>query len=252
LYRLIGNGKIKWAYRHIGLSPYRTRHVSCILASTMKLRITLSILLFIGGITFLAAQPKVDFGLHGGVLVSNMPGFTNTGFRKVSGTAGVIITRRDKYKNYVQVEINYIRKGAFRKEENDNPNKYNLSLHYVEIPVFYRMEKFALTSRNGQEQRVGVDIGLSYARLISPRMFKNGDQVAFNEIWSDKYDLSALFGVHLRVNNRMYFDARYSFSINPILRRNVLPYDIHNFNSQQTHSHVIQVGVSFYMRGRYY
>jgi len=217
----------------------------------MKLRIFFATLFLLGGITFLSAQPKLDFGLHGGVLVSNMPGFANTGFRKVSGTAGLIITRRDKYKNYVQVEVNYIRKGAFRKAEDDNANKYNLSLHYVEIPVFYRMEKLAINMR-GQEQRVGIDLGLSYARLISPRMFKNGEQVAFNEIWSDKYDLSALFGVHLRINNRMYFDARYSFSINPILRRNVLPYEITDFNSQQTHNHVIQVGMSFYMRGRYY
>ncbi len=217
----------------------------------MKLRIPFAILFFLGGITFLAAQPEMDFGLHGGVLVSNMPGFTNTGFRKVSGTAGVIITRRDKYKNYLQIEVNYIRKGAFRKPEEDNPDKVNLSLHYVEIPVFYRMEKFAISTR-GQEQRVGLDFGLSLARLISPRMFRNGDQIAFNEIWSDKYDLSALMGVHLRINNRMYLDARYSFSINPILRRNVLPYDIKDFNSQQTHSHVIQAGICFYMRGRYY
>lgn len=217
----------------------------------MKLRIPFLILFFLGGITFLAAQPKMDFGLHGGALVSNMPGFTNTGFRKVSGTAGFIITRRDKYKNYLQVELNYIRKGAFRKPEDDNPDKINLSLHYVEIPVFYRMEKFAFTSR-GKEQRVGVDFGLSYARLISPRMFRNGEQIAFNEIWSDKYDLSALLGAHLRISNRLYLDVRYLFSINPILRRNVLPYDIKDFNSQQTHNHVIQAGVSFYMRGRYY
>lgn len=234
----------KLTYLHIGTHVQRLSKVSAC-------RFSLTILFFLCGITFLAAQPKFDFGLHGGTLVSNMPGFTNTGFRKVSATGGVIITRRDKYKNYLQVEINYIRKGAFRKPEGTDADKFNLSLHYVEIPVFYRMEQFAFSSR-GKEHRVGIDFGLSYARLISPRMFKNGDQIAFNEIWSDKYDLSALFGAHLRISNRLYLDARYSFSINPILRRNVLPYNIQNFNSQQTHSHVIQVGVCFYMRGRYY
>lgn len=219
----------------------------------MKLRIYLTLILFFGGITFLAAQPKFDFGMHGGVLVTHLPDFSNSAFTKVSGTGGFIITRIDKYKNYLQMEVNYIRKGAFRRPEADNPNKFNLSLHYVEIPVFYRFESFAFTSR-GKEQRVGVDLGLSYARLISPRMFKNGDQIAFNEVWADKYDLSALFGGHIRINNNMYFDMRYSFSINPILRRNVLPYDIPvtEFNSQQTHNHVIQAGICFYMRGRYY
>lgn len=214
----------------------------------MKLPISLTLLLFFGGITFLAAQPKFDFGIHGGPLVSHMPDFSNAAFTKVSGTAGFIITRRDRYKHHLQMEINYIRKGAFRKAEDDNPNKFNLSLHYVEVPVFYRMDIFKMT-RTG---RAGIDFGLSYARLISPRMFRNGDQIAFNEIWSDKYDLSALFGVHLRISNRVYFDARYSFSINPILRRNVLPYDISDFNSQQTHNHVIQFGICLYMRGRYY
>jgi hypothetical protein len=214
----------------------------------MKLRITLSMLLFVAGITFLAAQPKYDFGIHGGPLVSHLPDFSNAGFTKVSGTAGFIMTRRDRYKNHLQLEINYIRKGAFRKPEADNPDRFNLSLHYVEIPLFYRMDNFAI-SRKG---RAGIDFGLSYARLISPRMFRNGDQIPFNEIWSDKYDLSAMAGIHFRLSNRIYLDARYSFSINPILRRNVLPNDIKDFNSQQTHSHVFQAGICFYFRGRYY
>lgn len=214
----------------------------------MKLRSALTLLLIIGGMSFLAAQPKFDFGVHGGALVSTMPGFSNSSFSKLSGTAGFLITRRDRYKNHLQMEVNYIRKGALRNPQSDNPNKFNLSLHYVEVPVFYRMDNLAI-ARKG---RAGFDFGLSYARLLSPRMFKNGDQVAFNEIWSDKYDLSALFGAHFRISSHIYLDARYSFSINPILRRNVLPNDIREFNSQKTHNHVIQVGVCFYTRGRYY
>lgn len=237
----------------IGISAHRhiSRGTFLVFLPLMKLPISFTILFLFAGMTFLAAQPKFDFGIHGGPLVSHLPDFSNAGFTKVSGTAGFIVTRRDRYKNYLQLEVNYIRKGAFRKAVDDNPNKFNLSLHYVEVPLFYRMENFSF-SRRGRDHRVGVDFGLSYARLISPRLFKNGDQIAFNEIWADKYDLSALFGAHLRISNRLYFDARYSFSINPILRRNILPYDITDFNSQQTHSHVIQVGVCFYMRGRYY
>ncbi len=217
----------------------------------MKFKFVFTLILIFTSKAMLIAQPEFDFGFHGGVLVSTMPEFSNAGFTKFSGTGGVIITKRDKYKNYFQMEINYIRKGALRKPEGDNTDKINLSLHYVELPIFYRMEKLSITTR-GKEQRVGLDFGLSYARLIAPRMFRNGDQVAFNEIWSDKYDLSALLGAHLRISNRLYLDVRYLFSINPILRRNILPNDIAAFNSQQTHSHVIQAGISFYMRGRYY
>lgn len=216
----------------------------------MNLRYFFTICFLLSAIVVLKAQPKYDMGLHGGALISTIPDFSNAGFDKVSGTVGFVFTRRDKYKNYLQMEVNYIRKGAFRNPKDDNPDKVNLSLHYVEIPVFYRME--TSFTHHGKESRGGIDFGLSYARLLSARMFRNGDQIAFNEMWSDKYDLSALFGVHVRVNNRMYLDARYSFSINPILRRNVLPNEITDFNSQQTHNHVIQVGVSFYMRGRYY
>lgn len=95
----------------------------------MKPRITLTLILFFVGITFLAAQPKFDFGMHGGVLVTHLPDFSNSAFTKVSGTGGFIITRIDKYKNYLQMEVNYIRKGAFRRPVDDNPNKFNLSLH---------------------------------------------------------------------------------------------------------------------------
>src|SRR5687767_8910250 len=93
------------------------RGMFLVLLRHMNLRLTLSLLFFISGISFLAAQPKWDFGIHGGALVSTIPDFSNAGFTKVSGTAGVIITRRDKYKNHVQIEINYIRKGALRKPE---------------------------------------------------------------------------------------------------------------------------------------
>lgn len=198
----------------------------------------------------LKAQPKFDIGFHGGALVSTMPDFSNSGFSKISGTGGMIFTRRDKYKNHLQLEVNYIRKGALRKPEADNPDKVSLSLHYVEVPLFYRMDNLAI-ARKG---RGGVDIGLSYAYLISPQLRRNGEQLDYNRKWSDNYDLSALFGVHYRISSHLYIDARYSFSINPILRRNILPNDIPvtEFNSQQTHSHVIQMGLCFYMRGRYY
>lgn len=214
----------------------------------MNYRLILTILFGFAYMTLLHAQPRYDIGFHGGALVSTMPGFSNSGFSKVSGTGGMVFTRRDKYKNHLQMEVNYIRKGALRMREADNPDRISLSLHYVEIPVFYRMDNLAI-ARKG---RGGFDLGLSYAYLVSPQLRRNGNSIAYDRRWSDSYDLSALFGVHYRISSHLYIDARYSFSINPILRRNILPDDIAKFNSQQTHNHVIQVGLSFYLRGRYY
>lgn len=214
----------------------------------MKFKLLFLIFLISAGTLMLHAQPRFDMGFHGGALVSTMPGFSNSGMSKVSGTGGCIITWRDNKKNHFQLEVNYIRKGALRKPEGDNPDKISLSLHYVEVPLYYRINAFS-ASRKG---RGGIDIGLSYARLISPQLRRNGDPVTFNKIWSDRYDLSALAGVHYIIHSRMIVYARYSFSINPILRRNILPDDIDNFNSQQTHSHVVQFGLSFFIRGRYY
>lgn len=196
----------------------------------------------------LHAQPRYDIGFHGGALVSTMPDFSNSGFSKVSGTAGVVFTRRDMYKNHLQLEVNYIRKGALRKPEADNPDKISLSLHYVEFPLYYRMDNLVF-SRGG---RGGFDLGLSYSYLLSPQLRRNGNSIDYDRRWSDNYDLSTLCGFHFIINSRLIIDARYLFSINPILRRNILPADIATFNSQQTHSHVIKVGLAFYMRGRYY
>lgn len=214
----------------------------------MKYRLIFSFLLIVASESMLKAQPRYDVGFHGGALVSTMPDFSNSGFSKLSGTGGITFIRRDKTKNHLQLEINYIRKGALRKPESDNPDKLSLSLHYVEVPLYYRIENLSV-ARKG---RGGIDLGLSYAYLISPQLRRNGNSIEYNRKWSDNYDLSAMAGLHYIVNSHVIISAKYAFSINPILRRNILPNDIAEFNSQQTHNHIIQVSLEFYMRGRYY
>jgi hypothetical protein len=213
----------------------------------MKTRFILFLFL-VAGPLMSYAQPRYDIGFQGGALVSTMPGFSNAGMTKLSGTGGIIFTRRDRFKNHLQMEINYIRKGALRKPEADNPDKISLSLHYVEIPLYYRLNAFK-ASRKG---RGGIDFGLSYAYLLSPQLRRNGDKIEFNPIWSDKYDLSAMAGLFYSVNSHVIISAKYAFSINPILRRNIIPDDIASFNSQQTHNHMFQVNIAFFIRGRYY
>lgn len=214
----------------------------------MKLKYILAVVFALTFKSLLVAQPRFDVGIHGGPILSTIFGFSNSNLMKLSGTAGFLVTRRDNKKNYAQLEINYIRKGSFRLPKDDNPDKINFSLHYIEAPLLYRFENLKI-SRKG---RGGWELGLSYAYLLAPQLRRNGDLTYFNPILSDKYDLSVLTGAHIIFANHIMIRTRATYSINPILRRNILPGEIENFNSQKTHSLTIQFGVAFLLRGLYY
>ena len=214
----------------------------------MRAKFVLLLPVFLTAALVLRAQPKWDMGFQGGPLFSTMFGFSNTSLMKLSGQGGFVFTRRDAHKNHLQLEVNVVRKGAWRKPEADNPDKINLSLYYVETPLMYRYDNLKL-SRKG---RGGFHIGLSYARLVSPQLRRNGVSQDFNPIWSDKYDLSMLGGIHVVYYNHLKVGTRVTYSINPILRRNILPGEIENFNSQATHNLTVQFSVAWMIRGLYY
>lgn len=194
------------------------------------------------------AQPRYDFGLQGGVLISGMPGFSNVPLSKVSGYGGFSITRRDDKKNYLQLDIGYTRKGAFRLPKNDTADRFNLSLHYAEAAMVYRWEVLKIS----RGTRGGLEAGISYAYLLSPQIRRDGERFDFNPIWSDKYDLSIVAGAHMIFSGHLLFRARATYSVNPILRRNILPNDIESLNVLKTHNITLQFGVVWLMRGLYY
>jgi hypothetical protein len=194
------------------------------------------------------AQPRYDFGVQGGVLISGMPGFSNVPLSKVSGYGGIALTRRDDKKNYLQLDIGYIRKGAFRLPDNDTADRFNLSLHYAEAALVYRWEVLKIS----RGTRGGLDAGMSYAYLLSPQIRRNGDRFDFNPIWSDKYDLSIIAGAHMIFNGHVLFRTRITYSVNPILRRNFLPNDIEHLSVLKTHNITLQFGVVWLMRGMFY
>jgi len=214
----------------------------------MKYKQSFLLLLFLFVSGLIGAQPRFDVGIHGGPILSTVPGFSNTNLMKLSGCAGFMVTRRDNKKNYAQLEINYIRKGSFRVPEEGKPDKINFSLHYVEAPLVYRFENLKI-SRKGKG---GWETGISYARLIAPQLRRNGTLTDFDPIWSDKYDLSLLAGAHIIFANHIMIRTRISYSVNPILRRNILPNEIENFSSPRTHNITVQFGVAFLLRGLYY
>lgn len=214
----------------------------------MRYKLILAILIGFACQSLLEAQPRYDVGFQGGPILSTIPGFANSSLWKLSGQGGVIFTRRDNKKNYAQLEINIIRKGAWRKPEVNNPDKINFSLYYIEAPLLYRFENLKISRRG----KGGWEAGLSYAYLVSPQLRRNGELQEFDSRWSDKYDLSALAGVHIIYGAHLMFRTRFAYSINPILRRNILPNEIENFNSQKTHNVTIQFGLVWLIRGVYY
>ncbi|HTF04491.1 MAG TPA: porin family protein [Bacteroidia bacterium] len=208
-------------------------------------RFILALFLLTGSL--LHAQPRFNVGFQAGGALTTIPGFSNSGMSKLTVTGGMIITRRDNNRNYAQVEINYIQKGGIRRAQDDNPDRVSLTLHYVEVPLLYRWENLKV-SRNGTG---GLEAGLSFARLLAPVMRRNGDQVALNPIVMDYYDLSLLGGVHFLIGQHFMIRSRLSWSINPILRRNILPNEITNFSSPRTHNICLQFGIAWFIREKH-
>lgn len=214
----------------------------------MRFKLIILAVLLLSGKSMLKAQPRWDMGFHGGPLLSTMPGVANSSLWKLSGQGGFLFTRRDNKKNYLQIEVNFIRKGAWRKVTENNPSKLNLSFYYAEFPVLYRFENLKI-SRKG---RGGWEVGLSYAHIVSPQLRVDGERIELEKQKYDDYDMSVLAGVHVIFTNHVMIRGRITYSINPIMRSTFIPDVLYNIPTEKTHNITLQFGVAWLIRGLYY
>jgi hypothetical protein len=185
----------------------------------MKMKITLIAPLSLFFLFFsdnLKAQ-QFNPGLTGGLLTSNIPG-TDAGSHKAGFTGGLFVNTNVGNQLIVQMEMNYIQKGASQLPDSGNQHSFKYVFDYVEIPILVRHRLHFNTFKKpttGFELEGGASIG----RLFYYKYIYNNYNASLDPSTLNKTDVSLLFGINYHFTNNFYLCLRYSNSVIPVLKR---------------------------------
>ncbi|MFW6224689.1 MAG: porin family protein [Bacteroidota bacterium] len=157
----------------------------------------------------LSAQ-RFDGGVAGGLTASQIDGDTYFGFHKLGIMLGVYTKTQFSLNFGAQFEINYKQKGAAENGTPQNPGIYQLTLHYVEVPLtlnFYFTEDIIF------------DAGLTAGYLMGAK-FIDDDGLVNRDYGLNKGDINWVLGGNYRINSQFSFSVRYAYSILAIRERN--------------------------------
>ena len=157
-----------------------------------------------GGICFADAQ-----AFHGGVLAgftaTQVDGDTYGGYNKAGFQGGVFVNTRLSDLFNAQLEIKYTGKGARKPVTSTDPAVYNLTLHYIDVPV----------SVNVRVKQIGsAELGLVPAYLFAARGEDSGGPLPSDYLVTfKKFDLSFMMGINIKVFEKMKVNLRYTYSL---------------------------------------
>lgn len=165
-------------------------------------------------------------GLDGSALVSDVQGtdtrdFDND-FYKVGYSLGAFVNRQMGDKNILQLEINYIQKGAEQVPDSNNNGYFKLVFNYIEVPVVLR-HRMHLTVNKAFYNNFEWELGLSGGYLFGANYTAgNGYTNAYPANTLNTIDISVLGGINYILSPSVYLGIRYSNSIIPVIKRSGL------------------------------
>jgi hypothetical protein len=146
---------------------------------------------------------------HGGVLAgftaTQVDGDTYGGYNKGGFQGGVFVNARLSDLFNAQLEIKYTGKGAKKPVTSSDPAVYNLTLHYIDIPV----------SVNVRVKQIGsAELGLVPAYLFSANGEDSGGTLPSDYLVTfNKFDLSFMMGINIRLIEKLKLNLRYTYSL---------------------------------------
>ncbi len=151
------------------------------------------------------AQP-FGGGFFAGITASQVDGDTYAGYDKLGITAGAYIYRELSRKSNWKMELRYIQKGAYHEGPVQNPSLYNLSIHYVELPLMYQYHF---------RENIIFDAGLAPDVFL---FYREEDQNgAFPEDNTfHRFGLDAKAGINYQFGDHIITGLRYGYSVLPI------------------------------------
>lgn len=161
----------------------------------------------------LSAQDFVA-GPKTGISFTQVDGDSYAGFNKIGFNLGGFVYRRLSKRWDVQFEIEYLQKGSKKTPdvEKGDYNDYQMNLGYIQFPVLarYKIKKFSLEG------------GLSIGALIHEQEWVEGAEIPEDKKVSfQTMEYATIFGFNYNITDRLWVNARYSYSINRIR----IPYD---------------------------
>jgi len=166
-------------------------------------------------------------GLSGSGLVSDVQGtdtrdFDND-FYKAGFSLGAFVNRQISDKNILQLEINYIQKGAEQVPDSNNNGYFKLTLNYIEVPVLLR-HRIHFNANNKFYNNFEWELGVSGGYLFSYNFISGtGYSYTYSTGSLNTIDISVLGGINYILSPSVYVGLRYSNSLIPVMKRNNLP-----------------------------
>jgi hypothetical protein len=144
-------------------------------------------------------------GLLAGFTATQVDGDTYGGYNKAGFQGGVFVNARLSDLFHAQLEIKYTGKGAKKPVTSSDPAVYNLTLHYIDIPV----------SVNVRVKQIGsAELGLVPAYLFSASGEDSGGQLPSDYLVTfNKFDLSFMMGINIRLIEKLRLNLRYTYSL---------------------------------------
>ena len=160
------------------------------------------IILFLPQVIF--AQ-RFNGGILLGVTASQVDGDSYSGFDKVGLQGGVFVNTFLSRNAGLQMEIKYVGRGARKKTSETDTEIYKLTLHYIDIPVFFQYEV---------QKRIILEAGIITGYLFAASGEDNGGKLDKDYLVDfKKFDLDWSLGLRYRFNENVSAGIRYSYSL---------------------------------------
>ncbi len=182
----------------------------------MGVKIFLMALAFFSASQFVLGQ-RFQGGIKGGIVASEVSGDNLSGPNKLGYHASVFTFTEFSAFSSMMLEIMYIRKGS-RSVPNEKNNfyEYIFELHYVEVPVHYRMDISRFTNRSYLES-LRVSVGLSASVLVDVLETDMGTPVPAAEREDfHPTELNILLGFSYPLSSSLDFNFGFSNSLTPL------------------------------------
>lgn len=165
-------------------------------------------------------------GLSGSALVSDIQGTDNrdfdNDFYKAGFSLGAFVNRQLDTKNTLQLEINYIQKGAEQVPDSNNNGYFKIILNYIEVPILLR-HRVHFNANNKFYNNFEWEVGVSGGYLFNSS-YIDGSGYTYTIAASNlnNIDISVLGGINYILSPSVYLGIRYSNSIIPVIKRSGL------------------------------
>ena len=180
-----------------------------------------SILLIIGFLTIFrlgVSAQSFNGGLLAGATISQVDGDSYFGYHQLGWTAGAFVNLPVSEHFAAQMELRYTLLGARSSVKEVTEyyyNKYDLRLHYAEIPLMLRYDFGHFTVNGRPLDFISLEAGVSLDFRLKATEDVDGDYQVTTNRWNF-FSMTANAGAHFALTDHFGIGVRWMYSVVPI------------------------------------